>query len=474
MDFIFQVVSILFWFIVILIPLVAFHELGHLLMSRLVGVKVMEYGIGIPPRWLYVRWKGIIWSLNYILLGGFARIYGDHDAIDEAQETAKTDQAKAKTEYLENRLAELVANQEIKFFLEENNLDYDGSWQGFEKSKFARGTQVSSESEKIAEYEALVKQLETLIEWEFESKLKSKEAFFSKNWFQQTLIISGGVIFNLIAAVALLWIMFTTTGTLAQNSFPESNTSISQYANIAEKSEYLNTPRVIVDGAAYKAGVRGGDDLISLAGRDLSNIQSLEEFKAILSDNEGQEVPIVFRSNETGEFIDQTVKLEKNDDGDVYLGVIDVGYRINYKAKNIGSGFLMAVDQTWNFFTLNFKALGEVVVALLPQTQDRAALEYVSGPLAVGSISSNIFTQYGFSGLLLLMALISISLAAFNTLPLPALDGGRLVIITLNKVFGKRNKKWEAIAISITFFALLALGVLIAFKDVQGIIAGKY
>jgi regulator of sigma E protease len=474
MDIIIQVISIIFWFVVILIPLVAFHELGHLLMARLVGVKVLEYGIGIPPRWLYFRWKGIVWSLNYVLLGGFARIYGDHDALDEAQEAAKTDKTKAKEEYLQNRLSEVVANQEIKFFLEENNLEYDKTWEEFEKSKFAKGVQTNTESAKVAEYEALAKQLETLVDWEFESKLKSKEAFFAKNWFQQALIISGGVIFNMIAAVMLLWVMFTSTGSLPQNTFPGENNKLTEYANISDKSQYINAPVVVKDGLAYNAGVRSGDQLINIAGTNLENIKTIDEFKNILNSSQGQEVPLVYRSNQTGEFITSRIKLEKNSDGKVVLGVAGIGYKINYKAKNIGSGFLMSINQSWDYFKLNFKALGDIVVAVLPQTKDRTALEYVSGPIAVGSLSSSIFTEYGVAGVLFLMALISIGLAAFNILPLPALDGGRLVIITLNKLFGRRNKKWEAIAISVTFFALLGLGVLIALKDVQGIIAGKY
>jgi len=61
-DVIMKILEISFWFIVLLIPLVAIHEFGHLLFARLFKVKVLEYGIGLPPRAFYKKWKGIVWS----------------------------------------------------------------------------------------------------------------------------------------------------------------------------------------------------------------------------------------------------------------------------------------------------------------------------------------------------------------------------------------------------------------------------
>ncbi len=474
MDFILQTLTIIFWFIIILVPLVAIHEFGHLLMARLVGVKVLEYGIGAPPRWIYFRWKGIVWSLNYLIfLGGFARIYGDHDAIDEAHELAKTDKKEAKTAYIPDRISELVANQELRFFLEENSLEYDKDWAELEKSKYIRGKEVESEKDKQGKFELLTNQLKTLVEWEFDTKINSKETFFSKNWLQQTIILLGGVTFNLLTAVTLFWIIFGITGSMAQYAFPSDSNEITKYANISSRSEYIKVPSVAKDGVADKIGIKPGDDLISIDNKDTKNINSIGDFRNTIKELKGKEVPITFKAKDSGEVKTVNTTLEEKN-GEVLLGVAGIGYETKYKAKNFISGFLLSVNQTWDFVVLDFKALGQIFTALLPQTQDRAALEYVSGPIAVSSFSSKIFKDYGISGILYLMALISIGLAAFNVLPIPALDGGRWVIITINKILGRRNKKWEAVAISITFLLLLILGAFIAVKDVQGIIAGKY
>ena len=67
-----------------IIPILAFliiiHELGHFFAARSVGVTVEEFGIGIPPRARGWRWRGVLWSLNWIPFGGFVRVKGEDGA----------------------------------------------------------------------------------------------------------------------------------------------------------------------------------------------------------------------------------------------------------------------------------------------------------------------------------------------------------------------------------------------------------
>ena len=69
----------------LIIPILAFliiaHEFGHFLAARSVGVTVEEFGIGLPPRAKGWRWRGVLWSLNWIPFGGFVRVKGE-DAND--------------------------------------------------------------------------------------------------------------------------------------------------------------------------------------------------------------------------------------------------------------------------------------------------------------------------------------------------------------------------------------------------------
>src|SRR5262245_53638809 len=68
------------WIIPILGVLILVHELGHFLAARLVGIRVEEFGMGLPPRlWGYRAKSGVIYSINWIPFGGFVKMYGQDD-----------------------------------------------------------------------------------------------------------------------------------------------------------------------------------------------------------------------------------------------------------------------------------------------------------------------------------------------------------------------------------------------------------
>ncbi|MBC7472540.1 MAG: site-2 protease family protein [candidate division SR1 bacterium] len=473
MDFIIQTINILFWFIIILIPLVAIHEFGHFIFARLTGVKVLEFGIGIPPQWIRKRWKGVIWSLNYVLLGGFARIYGDHDAIDDAHETNKIDPKLARDNYQKDRLAEIIINKELEFFLEDNNIEYSDAMKSLENSGYLDGKNTNFSSEEIAGFDKAIKQISTLIDWEFDNKINSGEVFYNKNVFQKVLILLGGITFNLITAFLIFFLLTGFVGTQAQPMLLEDYTNINSKATVLSKSDYLTVFSVLKDSNAYNAGLRSGDYLVSFAGQDLRTLKSFDDFKVIVDSNKGKSVPLTYIKKDSGVQSQTNVEL-KESNGKALFGVNSqgFGYMVVFKAKDIGSAISLSTQQVWNIFKLNFEVLGKLVSALNPWAQDKSALQYVGGPVAVGSIGQKIFDFQGYKGVLNIMATVSVGLAAFNLIPLPALDGGRIVIVLLSRLTGRRNKKLEGAVISVTMFVLLGLGLVIAINDVFKISQG--
>lgn len=504
LNFLTTTLSIFFWFVIILIPLVVIHEFGHLLISRMFGVKIPEYAIGMPlvKRTFYKRWRGVIWSFYWPLLGGFVRIYGDNDAIDEAYETGKTDPKKAKTDFVPNRIQEIINNRELQFFLEDNGLEYTKDWQNFEamarKSQklemtselfvnFAFGllvgfnlTDNKTESISFDEkklrvnefFDRMWKQLGTLVEWEYDKQINSKETFFSKNWIQQTLIISGGVLFNMIAAVLLFWLLFSGVG-INNTMYPvDQFSTLTKNATITSQSEYI-TSSVVADSVAAKAGLKSGDKIYKFAGVLTSTITSQQQFIDLVQANKDKTVEIEYKSKDSDELQTTKATLVKNDKGEYKFGIGSVLREINFEAKNFGSGFNLALNQTGLVVNQTFTVLGDIFKALLPN-QDKTVLQYVGGPVAVGSISSKIFDTQGVQGIITIMAAISINLAVLNMLPIPALDGGRWIILTINKLTKKRNLKIEAAVISITFLLMMGLAIFIAFNDVRGVIGGRF
>ncbi len=474
MNAIISTFSILFWFVVILVPLVIIHEFGHFIMSRLNGVRIPEFGVGFPltKRLFYKRWKGVIWSFYPLLIGGFVRIWGDSDAIDEAYDEIKKDKQKTAEDYIQNRFQEILANRDLKFFLEDNNLEYTSDWKEFENSKFVKGKDADEEKDKVSDFEDKYKQISTLITWELEKELKAKDTFFNKNWLQQTLIISGGVIFNFLAAIGLFWILFSLVN---PPQLPLVLQTIEQYKEYVDITNQSNTKvaSVTKDYPAYEIGIRPQDEIISFAGVEMNTINSQNEFRNLVLNNRDTEITVVYFSNESKETVSkQTIINEK--EGKYLFGVGNLYREVDYQPKGIIPGFQLAINRTFYITNVSFGALGEIILALNPFAEDRSALNYVAGPIAVGSISTTIFKQAGIAGILELMALVSISLAVFNMLPIPALDGGRWIILTINKITGKRNRKIEATVISVTFVILLLLATIIAINDTRGAITGRF
>lgn len=82
-------------FFVILIVLVFVHELGHFLTAKWFGVKVEEFGFGYPPRLVGVRWRGTIYSINALPLGGFVKMLGEENPSAPGSLASKSRQVRA-------------------------------------------------------------------------------------------------------------------------------------------------------------------------------------------------------------------------------------------------------------------------------------------------------------------------------------------------------------------------------------------
>jgi regulator of sigma E protease len=459
-----------FWgllsFIAIFIPAVCIHEFGHLLMAKLCGVRVPEYAVGMPytKRWFWFKKFGIVWAFYPILMGGFVRLYGDSDAIDNAFDDNKTDPKIARVNYIGSRFEEIIISQMLQFFLEDNSVEYTEKWKAFESSEFAKSNGEKDQTEANLK---LKKQIDTLIDWEFDKEMKAKDTFFSKNWFQQTLIIVGGVVFNTITAIICFALLFQFSGALGTKTLSpaEDIPRLEQRANVKSISEYAIIS-VGKNGLADKNGFKSGDKVYTFAGVKANDIKNIDEFRTILNNNKDQDVDIEYSEEKSTDKLTKKVKLIPNENGKVFFGINGGLLReVSYESKGIGESLSFGTETTFDYIKASFGAFGKIGEALLPQTKDRSALDGVGGPIKVSEFAGDIIKKFDVSQYLRFLALISISLAVFNILPIPALDGGRWLILTAIKIVGKRNRRIENMLIGYTFLFLMGLGVVIAFKD---------
>ena len=451
--------QVVLWVTVILVPLVVIHEFGHFTFAKLFKVRINEFGVGIPPRTpLWTKWKGTMWSVNWLLpLGGFVRIYGDHDAIDKAEDEVKHDREKALGIYKSERLDELIYNKELELILFENGMEYDDNWKTFEK--VYKQKNLNEGDQKVLDNH--MKQLDLLMEWEMDAKLKSKEVLFNKNFIQKLLIYLGGIIFNFAAA----WIMIFMLLNFASISRSSVDGAVPEHiANRMNLVSNTINPEVGVseDSAAYRAGLRSGDELVSLNDKPLSEY-SRELFVDTIVNNE--ELDVEYK-NTDGQTKSVKVNPEVVEGSDVpKLGVATYN-QIEYKSKGFWSSIAATSAEVKHWSDEVWAGLGKVFQALLPKADDRSALQDLSGPVAIGGIGSLVYGDQGFSGIMFFIALISITLAIMNLLPLPVLDGGRILILFIQKLTGRKNKKIERILINGTFALMILLFVWILVKDI--------
>jgi regulator of sigma E protease len=459
-------------FIAIFIPAVIIHEFGHLIMGRLVGIKIPEFGVGMPftKRAFYVKKFGIIWSFYPLLLGGFVRSYGDNDALDNAYFDIKetpNDVNEVKANFRKAKLDEILMNRELQFFLADQKLDYDESWKQFEKVYFNK----KLTPKNVTLIESKQKVLNTLIDWEFENEIdgKKKDTFFSKNWLQQTLFILGGVTFNIITAIICYTILFTTFYVpRGQSNEPISIDFINQigsHVNFSSKSDYFKFA-VVPDNLAAQNGITKDTKIYEIGGKKATEINSFENIREIITQNRGKILNVKVEDN--GQ------RTEKNFRLDDKLGVAGayVDAKFTSNSKNIIGDLGVGASTTVDFVGKNFNEFKKLGVGigqkLTGQKVDDKVFENVSSPVKSSNIILSFFSENKSDWpelYLTFLAAISIALAVFNILPIPALDGGRWLILTLTKLTGHRNRKLEGILISWTFLALMGLGLFMVGKE---------
>jgi regulator of sigma E protease len=192
-----------------------------------------------------------------------------------------------------------------------------------------------------------------------------------------------------------------------------------------------------------------GDEIIAVNGEKLD---LWTDFGEKIQEGKGQEMTVsVQRSNET---LDVTLKPEYNEkDQRYYVGTY---CKVSHNVfKGIKAGFV----GTGRLFGVMFDSLKMILTG-------GASVEDIAGPVGivqmVGQSSREGLWSYGF-----LMALICVNLAVINLLPLPALDGGRIIIVLFGWITGKKvSSKVEGIIHAVGLVLLLGLAVLVTFNDI--------
>lgn len=522
---------------VIFSVLVLIHEYGHFIAARRAGIRVIEFGIGFPPRLFKKKIGETLYTINAIPFGGFVKLYGE-DATDE--KTAKDKESFAnKSPWTRTKV--IVAGVFMNFLLAialltvgfsfgiepllvtENDL-FDNLESGVVKSQpgvfIARvGSQTSDFGIRAGDQilsidDKPIKDLSQLAVLEKGKAVKDIDVTVRHKDGVETSVhlpLTGkdfGIGFRPITDFPRLSISeiredssSARAGLRAGDSILKMNgreiyspadfgDAISGATSVAfevlrgnrtlEVSVSFSDQRrvVITDifeaSAAALAGFQKGDIVISI---DDHLIADPEQMQRILKQNPDREMAykllrndqeLVLRSR-TGENKMLGVALSvitsfRNSDISFYRdSVLTSITEIKKVRYNPWISFKKAVSETVRLTGLTVGAFGRTIGSIFSRF---AVPEDIGGPVQI-AYYTHTFVKEGFFALLRFTALLSLSLAVINVLPIPALDGGRLLFIIIEVVARKRvNARIEAFVHMVGFILLLLLIAFVTFSDI--------
>lgn len=351
-------------FFLILSILVLVHEFGHFISARIFGIRVEEFGFGLPPRAkkLFTKW-GTVFTLNWLPIGGFVKLYGE--------------------EYSEGD--EVVAGEAGRFY------------------------------DKPARIRAVV--------------------------------FVAGVIMNFLLGIFLFATVYSFVG-------------------IPEKTERVRVEEIVAGSPADKTGLKK-DDVIS--GLGMTKINETSQLVKLVTENAGSEIELSVLSKDGAE---RTIKVTPRKDppaGQGALGVVLSNveltkypwWQMPFRGAVVGLSEAIAWGRDIAY-GLGHMAYGLVMGKGVPKD--------LSGPVGIYQVSGQVIKQ-GFLATLQFMGVLSINLAVLNILPLPALDGGHVLFLGIEKLIGKKRKnKIEGYVNTAGMIFLLSAMALITIRDIGRLI----
>lgn len=348
--------------IILFVLLVVVHEYGHFIAARKNGVEVEEFGIGFPPKAKTItKRNGTEYTLNWLPIGGFVRLKGEHDAATE------------------------------------------------------------------------------------------KGSFGAASFPKKALIIAAGVLMNWLTAI----VIFTILALVGMPQLLDNQFRVASDATVTEQRVYAG---FVADGSpAEQAGIKVGDTITSIAGVETT---SAEQLRTTTDKYAGEEVEITYASEGTV-ISEEAVLRDGSEQGNLGISPAE-----RTKVRSTWSAPIVGVGTTAQFTYETFKGVGAALINLVTGNGGKAS-ESVTGPVGIVVVLKDL-AQQGFVFVLFLIGVISVSLAVMNTLPIPALDGGRLFVMSLFRALKKPlTKETEEKIHGTGMLVLLLLALLITVVDVR-------
>lgn len=409
-------------FIIIFGVLVLVHEFGHFYFAKKSGILVREFAIGMGPKiFSHIDKEGTAYTIRILPLGGYVRMAGWGDDTTEI----KTGTPASLTLNAEGQVVRINLSQKQVDMtsLPINILTYD-----LEDALEITGVVRDETKTYSVNHDA------TIIEEDgTEIRIAPLDVQYQNASIWGRLITNfAGPMNNFILGTLVFILLVFMQGGVADES--------------------SNQIQVVPNGALAAAGAKTGDRVLSIANHKVSNWAELTKAveEATTGISTGDEITVAIQKTDGTK---QSLKVApKKQNGQFYLGV-KPGLKTGFWDKLTG-GFRYA----WHAATMIISALKNLISSF--------SLNKLGGPVAMYQMS-NQAAQNGFEDVLTLMAMLSMNLGIVNLIPIPALDGGKILINLIELVRRKPLKQETETYITLVGVAIMVvLMIAVTWNDI--------
>jgi len=399
--------SVIFWGIVTFSILVILHEGGHFAVARLFGVRVHEFMVGLPgPAVRFHSKSGTVFGVTAIPLGGYVRIAGMEPGEEDPLMAAALANVIDNPGITGERLAQNLGIDETRALTLLETLE---DWRAIAVTEGGDPSWLS--------YVPAMETSENKTPEELLAQARSK-TYRGLTTSKRIALLSAGVLVNLFAAIAVFTFVLSAWGYYEHS---------------------LTLAEVIEDSAAYEAGLRAGDTITALQGEELTNWMELSSAVALKTPGDVISVDYL-RDGAQGQ---TEVTLGRSPEGHGFLGV-------GPEVTPVDLTFIEALTESIGWVGLVFVAIGNF---FNPETFT-ASMEGARGIVGI-SVEVERAAEAGPLSYAWIVALLSLSLGAMNILPIPPLDGGKIVLEIIERIVGRPLHKSFTMAVSIAGAVLL-------------------
>lgn len=437
----------IFAFIVAILLLVSLHELGHLVVARWCGVKVLRFSIGFGKPFFCLKRGNIEWCLAPIPLGGYVKMVDTREGdVCEADLSYAFDK-----QHPLKRIAIVVAgpltNLILAVLLYAASFSIGGitqirPWVGMVEPATVAADAGFQQGDRINSVNG-----QAVTDW------TDAQAKIMLN------LDSGKVQVDVInAAGQPQQRQLNIAGTDAA-----ANVAKTGYLGIAPFKVINQIGMVIPDSVAAKAGLRTGDILLTINGRKLTGWQDwVDSIRA----SAGAKLDISYQRN--GQILQTSLRPESVLEKGAIIGQVGVGamrdktwdaqIRQHYQPGFFESARL-AMQRTWDYITLTLSMFAKLLTG-------QASLHYLSGPLTIADVAGKTAAM-GWQSYTEFLALVSVSLGVLNLLPVPVLDGGHLLYYAIEWIRGRPlSLRIQEMGLRFGIAAMLMLMLVAFFNDI--------